>query len=324
MTNPQDQGSRPRPGRARIERFRVGIPSAILMVLLGITGRAEQINDATYHFTMTIPEGFERATQFPPGKPKWLYAFTKKEADGTPVGIIVERMGAVIGREHLNVGDMPPGFRGRLHRLSWRGFEIDAIENPEELNGVALVTIKAQVPLKPEALQVSVVAPAERRDESLALVNRLLGGLTGESNWLDSSAPASLANSPHYGMILIVLSVIGGIAGFAVLYLVSRVAPRGTLAILGAALILSNLLVPHTRNREVAAMMAAMALMGVLSIVSGAADYFREPARKKNKNKKKRKKTQGQSSSQRAGQPTTNPAARPPRPPGGPNPPRAF
>jgi hypothetical protein len=170
--------------------------------------------------------------------------------------------------------------------VRWQDFDIDAIETSKEARGVALVTIEAQVPLKTEAIQVSVVGPRDRRDESLALVKQLLGGLRGESNWLNPVAPRKLANSPHYGLLLILAMAAGGIRGFAVLYLLTRMAPRGTLAVLGAAVILAALLMPRSRTREAMATSAAMTLAGVLGLGFGLVERFREP-------KKKRKRTKG-------------------------------
>jgi hypothetical protein len=169
------------------------------------------------------------------------------------------------------------------------------------------------VPLKPEAIQISVVGPRDRKDESLALVNRLLGGLRGESNWLGSVAPRDVANSPHYGLLLIAAMAAGGIGGFAVLFLVARLGPRGTLAVLGGAVTMAALLVPHTRTPEAMATSAAVHLVGVLGLGFGLVELFREP-------KTKRKRTRGRSSSRRSGPMTRHQGARPPRPPGGPMP----
>ncbi len=283
---------------------------AILILALATLGRAEEIRDANFRFSMTIPDGFERLAQLPPGKPNWLYGFVKKEPSGVWVSIVVERMRGTIGRERLDPQDLPAGSHARLHTVRWRGFDIDAIETPEESGGLALVTINAQVPLKPEAIQVSVVGPGDRRDESLALVNRLLSGLHGESNWLGSVAPRGLANSPNYGWLLLAAAAAGGVGVFGVLYLITRRGPRGMLAVLGAAVTVAALLTPRSHTRESMATSAAMHLVGVLGLAVGLVDVFREP-------KKKRKRTRGKSSSRRSGQVTRDPGAHLPRPPVG-------
>jgi hypothetical protein len=266
------------------------------LLALAAAGRAEQIQDAKYRFSLTIPDGFERMPTLPPEKPKSIYGFAKTGPDGVRFAIVVEHMGGTIGRERLGRGDFPAGSQARLHTVRWQGFDIDAIEIPEEAGGIALATIKAQVPLKPEAIQVNVVGPRDRRDESLALVNQLLGGLRGESNWLGSAAPRNLANSPHYGLLLILAMAAGGIGGFAVLYLLARMGPRGTLAVLGGAVILVALLTPHSRTREVMATFAAMNLAGILGLGFGLVERFREP-------KKKRKRIKGRSLSGKTGRP---------------------
>jgi hypothetical protein len=291
---------RRRPGLLCGVLLRVAAP-AVAFLALAAGGRAEQIQDAQFRFSLTIPDGFERMPTLPPEKPKWIYGFAKKGPDGARFAIVVEHMGGMLRRERLDRRDVLPGSQARLHTVRWQGFDIDAIEIPEEARGVALATIKAQVPLKPEAIQVTVVGPRDRRDESLALVNQLLAGLRGESNWLGSVAPRDLANSTHYGLLLILAMAAGGIGGFAVLYLLTRMGPRGTLAVLGGAVILVALLMPHSRTREAIATTAAMNLAGILSLGFGLFECFREP-------KKKPKRTKGRSPAEKIGRPP------PPRP----------
>ena len=294
------RGTRSQPVRRRSgllcgARLRFAAP-AVAFLALAAAGRAEQIQDANFRFSLTIPDGFERMPTPPPEKPKWIYGFAKTVPDGARFAIVVEHMGGTIRRERLGPEDAPAGSDARLHTVRWQGFDIDAIEIPEEAGGVALATIKVQVPLKPEAIQVSVVGPRDRRDESLALVNQLLGGLHGESNWLGSVAPRKLANSPHYGLLLILAMAAGGIGGSAVLYLLARMGPRGTLAVLGGAVILAALLMPHSRTREAMATFSAMNLAGVLGLGFGLVERFREP-------KKKRKRTKGRSPAGKVGRP---------------------
>ncbi len=283
-----------RSGPAFGSRPRSSWVPAIVILTLAVAARGDQIKDPSLRFSMTIPDGFERTQVLPPNKPNWMYGFVREEPSGDRVAIVVERMRGTLGRERLEPGDLPAGSKARLHTVRWHGFDIDAIESPEEAGGVELATFKAQVPLKPEAIQISVVGPRARRDESLALVNRLLGGLRGESNWLDSSAPRAMANSPHYGATLLVAAAAGGIGTFALLYLLSRVAPRGTLAALGGGMIATAFLNPPSHTREAMALSFAMNLAGVLGLVFGMVNYFREP-------KKKRKKRRARSSSNRTG-----------------------
>jgi hypothetical protein len=295
-TRMRGQPVRRRSGLTFGAQLHFGPAPVILIFALAAAGRAEQISDANLRFSMTIPEGFERMAQRPPDKPNWLYSFVKKESDGVWFAIVVERMRGTIGRERLDPRDAPAGSHARLHTVRWQGFDIDAIEFPEETGGLSLVNIKAQVPVKPEAIQISVVGPRDRRDESLALVNRLLKGFRAESIWLDSVAPRNLANSPHYGLLLLAAVAAGGIGGFAVLFLVTRLGgPRGTLAVLGGAVIIAALLMPHSRTREAMATSATILLVGVLGLAFGLVDLVREP-------KKKRKRARGKPSSRRFGQ----------------------
>jgi hypothetical protein len=59
-----------------------------------------------------------------------------------------------------------------------------AARAPEEVNGVPTVTLNAQVPLKPEAIQVGVVGPAAQEEELRGTLRSVLASLDGETNWL--------------------------------------------------------------------------------------------------------------------------------------------
>jgi hypothetical protein len=101
--------------------FPSGTAPVILILALAAAGRAEQITDANFRFSMTIPDGFERIAQPPPDKPNWLYSFVKKEPDGAWVAIVVERMRGTIDRERLDPQDAPAGSHARLHTVRWGG-----------------------------------------------------------------------------------------------------------------------------------------------------------------------------------------------------------
>ena len=82
-------------------------------------------------------------------------------------------------------------------------------------------------------------------------------------------------------MLLLAVSAAGGIGGFAVLFLVARLGPRGTLAALGGAAIIAALLLPHSRTREAKSMSFAVNLVGVLCLVFGLVDLVRKPKKKR-------------------------------------------
>ena len=102
--------------------------------------------------------------------------------------LCVQRMHAVLGREHLKPSDLPP--RSQLMTVKWHGLDIDAIRTDTAESGGAITIYTAQVPLRREAIQVVAAGPGARSREILATLNHVLGSLKGETNWLTSTERA--------------------------------------------------------------------------------------------------------------------------------------
>ena len=224
--------------------------TVILILALPAAGRTEQISDANLRF-LDDHSGWIRADGEATAGQAELALQLCEEGVGRHLGCDRRRTHARHDRPRAaRSTGCSGGFPRPASYRAWQGFDIDAIEFPEETGGLSLVNIKVQVPVKPEAIQISVVGPRDRRDESLALVNRLLKGFRrNRTGWTQSHR--NLANSPHYGLLLLAGIAAGGIGGFAVLFLVTRLGgPRGTLAVLGGAVIIAALLMPHSRTRE--------------------------------------------------------------------------
>src|SRR6476659_5751619 len=100
---------------------------------------AEQINDSDFKFSLMIPDGFVRDPQLARAQPDFIHAFRKTEPQDLGIVIIIERQRGTIGRERLDSSKAPPGFAGRLLTVRWHDFELDALEVPEEVNGIPTV-----------------------------------------------------------------------------------------------------------------------------------------------------------------------------------------
>jgi hypothetical protein len=179
----------------------------ILLLLLPTAGAAATFQDENLGFTVDIPEGFEPDPAVLGANRDFAHAFAKDDpAGGLSTIIVIERMRGTIGRERLDPGKLPPGFKGKLFTARWNGFDVEATEVPEELNGVPTVNYNAQVPLKREAVQLRVVGPRSKDKELRALLDQLLAGLKGETNWTTLPAPSAAAGAPKRS------SVIAGVA----------------------------------------------------------------------------------------------------------------
>jgi hypothetical protein len=243
--------------------------------------RAEQIDDPNLKFSLVIPDGFVRDPQLAQAQRDFVYAFRKAEPQDIGVVIIIERMRGTIGRERLDTSKMPPGFAGRVLTVRWRDFDIDALEVPEEVNGIETVNFNVQVPLKPEAIQIRVVGRRDRKDQLLQLTNSLLASLQGESNWLRSSAPPALAQSSSYGWLILAACAIGIIAGLIVLWLVRRVSRRGTVLGLAVLIYAVSWIIAPGETREMRATVGAVRMLGFFGFLLGLYDLSRHPAAKR-------------------------------------------
>lgn len=161
---------------------------ALALVCSGVsaTARAEVIRDDKLNFTLTLPEGFK---DFPEGREQQAltYSFiqgTPGTEDFTIIGI--KPMGGIIGREALEKKDLPhfDGVTFDLRREKWKSFDIDVMVGTARQEELGVFVTVAQVPLKKEAIQLTVAGPEKRKTQVLAMLRTLLASLDGPSNWL--------------------------------------------------------------------------------------------------------------------------------------------
>jgi hypothetical protein len=99
--------------------------------------------------------------------------------------ILVTRMRGVIDRKPLDPNDPRAKSAGvTLVDEQWKGFDLQVLRVPEEDGGIRTVTFNVQIPLKGEAIQISIVGLAAREDETQNTLRFVLANLEGESNWL--------------------------------------------------------------------------------------------------------------------------------------------
>lgn len=178
--------------RLRSTASRTVLACAAIIALSSSHGVAgETIVDNTLGFTLTLPDDFEPNDDLAAVAPNAIHAFVLGDPsdDQVDVMLFIENLRGVIGRERL-AEKLPPGFQGRLFVTHWRGFEVEAFEIPEQVDGVEFVTYNVQIPLKRSAIQVRLFGPTARQPELRRLLSETLTGLEGESNWLPSAAPS--------------------------------------------------------------------------------------------------------------------------------------
>jgi hypothetical protein len=243
--------------------------------------RAEEVSDATLRFSLTIPQGFQRDPKVVGAKPDFIYAFRKAGSRGIDTLIIVERLRAVIGREHFDAAQITAAHKqARMLTFPWRGFDVDALEIPEQVGAVRIVHCNVQMPLKPEAIQIDFIGPQDEAAKLKALAEQVVASVKGESNWLASSAPPIVARSNYYGAILLGTLAAAVAAGLVLLWLVRRHSWRGTVLVLAVLIYAASWALAPGETREMRGAVGVLRMLGFLGLLLGLYDLFRHPTRK--------------------------------------------
>jgi hypothetical protein len=239
---------------------------------------AETITDQELEFQFDVPAGFsalENPADLSPDIRHALRADVPLSEQEIPLLLAIARLREVLSNQPLDVTTLPPGSAARHFRVEWQGLLIDALEVPEATEGLEIITFNAQVPLKREAIQLQVVGPAHRREELLSLMQQVLRGLKGESNWLKPGAPDAIAVSSDYGTILLVVaatSVIGGLIG---LYILSLYTQKGVVLAIAIMLYFASHQIDAGRQRELYLLVGIMRMLGFAGGILGLLDLFR-------------------------------------------------
>jgi len=97
--------------------------------------------------------------------------------------IVIQDLGGPIGREDFSKRkDKPQNLT--LEKTAWKSFQIDVFKVGENLNSVPFVTLNAQVPLKPHAIQLTVSGPASDESKLRTEMQKILASIDGPTNWL--------------------------------------------------------------------------------------------------------------------------------------------
>jgi hypothetical protein len=268
----------------------IAVCGFILLGMAASSPAAEFLHDPDLGLRMALPDGFTKVELPEPERQKFKHAYLSGDPqDAEPdMMIIVEPMPKPIGRERLRPEMMPPGFAGRLSTKKWKAFDVDTLEVPETINGVDLLTINVQVPLRPRAVQLKFVGSASRRDELHALAESSLLTVDGETNWIGSGFQgAAMTRSENYKYVLMTLAAIIVIGGLIGLMIVSRRSPRGTVLGLSAAIWLLGQSMRTSLSREAMVVSGSLSMLGFAGVLLGLFDFFRrrqtprKPATKK-------------------------------------------
>src|SRR5436189_5887744 len=172
----------------RAPRMRV-TPAVMFFLLVAATAAESQVRNAELGYSLTLPDGF---TDFPEARSQkdvvgaWTEA-TPVSANGAMV-LLLARMHGSLPREAMRQEDVPANTQ--VVSFKWKGFDVSGLKTLTSQEGKPVFVLLAQVPLRREAVQLSVAGPADQGARGQAIMEATLASLEGETNWLSSTERA--------------------------------------------------------------------------------------------------------------------------------------
>ncbi len=166
------------------------VTAAVMFVLLVAASAAQSpVRNAELGYSLTLPQGF---TDFPEARAQkdvvdaWTEA-TPVSANGAMV-LLVARMHGALPHEAMRQEDAPANTQ--VVSFKWKGFDVSGLKTQASQEGKPVFVLLAQVPLRREAVQLSVAGPVDQAARGQAIMEATLASLEGETNWLSSTERA--------------------------------------------------------------------------------------------------------------------------------------
>lgn len=182
--------------------------------------RAMEYSNRELGFRLRLPDGFEEVTGGGPEGAMVVRARFNRDKSLSRL-LSIQDLGEVI-RQDANFSRLR-GARGNVKRekMSWRDFEVDVFNVTEGDRGLIYVSLNAQVPLKPRAIQVTMSALKTDERALRSEMETLLASIEGPSNWISSNARAASESAGVVRTAVTVAALL--ILVSAALWVISRV-----------------------------------------------------------------------------------------------------
>lgn len=159
----------------------------IVLAFASAVYTGETVTHPQLGFRLSVPDGFAQDPERVQKPVIYSFQLPPKGDQKLGVFIVVSRLGGVLGREKLDPKLLAS--KSPLVTLTtepWKDFDIEVVRIPEKTGDLQIVTFNAQVPLKPEAVQVAVIGEESRETELRSILRSVLGNLDGQTNWLNT------------------------------------------------------------------------------------------------------------------------------------------
>jgi len=165
------------------------LPGLMLLLLVSASAVAAQVRNAELGYTLALPEGF---TDFPEARAQKdvvdAWSETAPASANGALVLLVARMHGVLPREAMRQEDVPANTQ--LVSFKWKGFDVGGLKTLTTQAGQPVFVLVAQVPLRKEAVQLSVAGPADQEARGQSILEATLASLEGETNWLTAAERA--------------------------------------------------------------------------------------------------------------------------------------
>jgi len=121
--------------------------------------------------------------------------------------LCVHRMRGVLPHEAMRAEELPRG--AVLLSFTWKGFDVQGIRTDTTRSGMRMTAFVTQVPLREEAIQLSLAGPSDQASRMQAIMTSTLASLEGDTNWLTTEERASRLGQGVGAMLALVVLAIG-------------------------------------------------------------------------------------------------------------------
>jgi len=165
------------------------MPAVTLFLPMAATAVRSQVRNAELGYSLTPPEGF---ADFPAARSQKdvvdAWSETAPASTNGALVLLVARMHGTLPREAMRQEDVPANTQ--VVSFKWKGFDVGGLKTLTTQAGQPVFVLVAQVPLRKEAVQLSVAGPADQAGRGQAIMEATLASLEGETSWLTSTERA--------------------------------------------------------------------------------------------------------------------------------------
>lgn len=183
------------------------IPTVAIFVAL----LQSQASNAELGYRFALPAGFEPFAEARASSPDLVDCWREATPVSTQGALVlcVQRMHGELGREAMRPEQVPATAQSVSFR--WKDFDIQGLRSLVSQDGKQVFVLVTQVPLRHEAVQLTLAGPADQEARGRTLMAATLASLAGDTNWLtgrERSERLGRAAGPWIGIALAVIAVV--------------------------------------------------------------------------------------------------------------------